>query len=142
MASTINLLTWLMTSSSSWFLKSRPVSFCCTRSSTSTALAFWLSASCAPLTTLPSGATELFVRALALDVGGADGSPFASNSDGATSAFKMEWRRARPAVGPARATSRSDWKFGPAGDAVFVKRHVKRGSWINCVRLEIVSKVS
>ena len=61
-------------------------------------------------------------------MGGAEGSPLAKSSEGAMSPSKIDGRRGRPPFGAPSAISRSDRKFGPAGDAALVSRQVKSGS--------------
>jgi hypothetical protein len=53
------------------------------------------------------------------------------SSLGATSLSRMLWRRARTPPGTGMAVSRSLRKLGPAGDGALVRRHVRRGSWMN-----------
>lgn len=138
----ISRLTCPTTSISTVFLKSRPVSFCCTRSSTSSARAFCTSTTSAcpfvtfrPLT--PSRRDEL-VRAR-VRVGGppvvSTVACAARRSCGRPS--RTEGRRPRVACGPAMEVSRSDWK-GPGASWLLVRRQVRRGSWMNYSRVSNV----
>jgi hypothetical protein len=78
-----------------------------------------------------ASAAELFVRARArvwIDASGA-----LRSSEGATSLSRMDWRRARTPPGTGMAVSWLELKLGPVGDAAFVRRHVRRGSWMNWI---------